>query len=136
MRETTVAFEAVSPLAFDDAVARARAALQDEGFGVITEIDVAKTVKTKLGIDRTPYLILGACHAPSAHRAIETAPDVGVLLPCNVTVSVEGGVTVVRAMNPAVVLGLLARPDLAPLGEFVGAALRRVVAACEHLAST
>lgn len=131
MRETSVAYEVVSPLSFDAAVAKARQALAADGFGVITEIDVKATIKNKLGIDREPYLILGACHAPSAHQALSVAPEVGVLLPCNVTVSVEGGRTVVRTMRPDSVLGILGLPELAPLGEHVGAALRRVVTACQ-----
>jgi uncharacterized protein (DUF302 family) len=132
MRETQVAFETVSALGFVDAVKRAREALAREGFGVLTEIDVQATMRAKLGVERDPYLILGACHPPSAHRALGASPEVGVLLPCNVTVSVEGGRTVVRAMNPAGVLGIIGNAELAPVGEFVGAALRRVVAACER----
>ena len=128
---TAVAFEAISPLSFDDAVARARELLAAEGFGVITEIDVKATFKKKLDVDVPPYLILGACHAPSANRALETAPEVGVLLPCNVTVSVEKGKTVVRAMNPEKVLAIVGKPALAPIGAEVGEALRRVVAGCE-----
>jgi uncharacterized protein (DUF302 family) len=131
MRETNVAFEGLSPVPFAEAVTRAREALAGEGFGVLTEIDVQATLKAKLGVERAPYVILGACHAPSAHRALEAAPEVGVLLPCNVTVSVEGDRTVVRAMKPASVLGVIGKPELAPIGEHVGEALRRVVAACE-----
>ena len=130
MRETQVAFEVVSRLEYADAVQKARAALAAEGFGVLTEIDVQATMKAKLGVEREPYLILGACHPPSAHQALAAAPEVGVLLPCNVTVSVEGGRTVVRAMNPQGVMSMIANPGLEPVGEFVGAALRRVVAAC------
>ena len=131
MKESKVAFESVSPLSFVEAVSRAREALAREGFGVLTEIDVQATLKAKLGVDREPYLILGACNPPSAHRALSAAPEVGVLLPCNVTVSVEGGKTVVRAMNPEGVLGIIGQPELAEVGEYVGAALRRVVASCE-----
>ena len=131
MRETNVAFEGLSPVSFAEAVTRAREALAGEGFGVLTEIDVQATIKAKLGVERAPYVILGACHAPSAHRALEAAPEVGVLLPCNVTVSVEGGRTVVRAMKPASVMSVIGKPELAPIGEHVGEALRRVVAACE-----
>ena len=130
MQITTVAYEAVSSLSFDDAVARVREALASEGFGVVTEIDVAATIKSKLGVEWEPYVILGACHAPSAHQALTVAPEVGVLLPCNVTVSVENGRTVVRAMRPDSVLGLLRLPELAPVGEVVGATLRRVLVAC------
>ena len=130
MRETLVAFEVESKLGFGEAVQRARTALAAEGFGVLTEIDVQATMKAKLGVEREPYLILGACHPPSEHQALGVAPEVGVLLPCNVTVSVENGRTVVRAMNPESVLGIIGNAELAPVGEHVGAALRRVVAAC------
>lgn len=130
MGTTGVAFEVVSKLSYGDAVARVREALAREGFGVLTEIDVQATLKTKLGVEMEPYLILGACHPPSAHRALEAAPEVGVLLPCNVTVSVEGGRTVVRAMNPSPVMGVIGKPELASVGEHVGAALLRVAASC------
>lgn len=111
-------------------VERARAALAANGFGVLTEIDVQATLKKKLDVDREPYLILGACHPPSAHRALTAVPEVGVLLPCNVTVSVEGGTTVIRAMDPASVMGLVGAPKLASVGEEIGGRLRRVLDAC------
>jgi uncharacterized protein (DUF302 family) len=132
MKETNVAFEALSPLSFADSVARARLALATEGFGVLTEIDVQATMRAKLGVEGEPYVILGACHPPSAHHALTRAPEVGVLLPCNVTVSVERGATVVRAMRAEAVLGVVGKPELAEVGAHVGAALRRVVAACEN----
>jgi len=132
MRQTKVAFETESPLDFPAAVERCRSALAAEGFGVLTEIDVQATLKKKLGVDRPPYVILGACHPPSAHRALEAEPQVGVLLPCNVTVSVESGKTVVRAMDPAGVMGLIARPELASIATEVGAALRRVLDAASR----
>ena len=132
MRAGKVSFEAVVSMSFENAVARCRELLALEGFGVITEIDVQATMKKKLGVDVTPYLILGACHAPSAHRALTAVPEVGVLLPCNVTVSVEGGATVVRAMNPIVVLGMVAEPSLAEVGLGVATALKRVVGGCEQ----
>ena len=130
MNDSPIAFQTTSPLPFDETVARAREALAKEGFGVLTEIDVKATLKKKLDVDREAYLILGACHPPSAHRALEAAPEVGVLLPCNVTVSVEDGTTVVRAMDPASVMGLVDSPELAAVGAEVGAKLRRVVDAC------
>jgi len=129
VKESAVAYEARTELTFDQAVERCREALAREGFGVLTEIDVKATLKKKLDVDRDPYLILGACHPPSAHRALTAAPEAGVLLPCNVTVSVEDGGTVVRAMNPEAALGLLDNPVLAEVAREVGAALRRVVAA-------
>ncbi len=123
----SVAFETSTALGFEAAVARCREELAKEGFGVLTEIDVQATMKRKLDVDREPYLILGACHPPSAHRALTARPEVGVLLPCNVTVSREGGRTVVRAMNPESAMTLLGDPVVAEVAEEVGAALRRVV---------
>lgn len=125
----SVAYEARTALPFDQAVERCREALAREGFGVLTEIDVKATLKKKLGVDREPYLILGACHPPSAHRALSAVPEVGVLLPCNVTISVEEGKTVVRAMNSEVALALLPHPVLKEVAHEVGEALQRVVAA-------
>jgi uncharacterized protein (DUF302 family) len=132
MKVTQVAYEAESALGFAEAVKAAREALAKEGFGVLAEIDVQAAMKAKLGVEREPYLILGACHPASAHAALAASPEVGVLLPCNVTVSVEGGRTVVRAMNPQGAMGMVANPALLPVGEHVGAALRRVVAALER----
>jgi len=134
VNETVVAFEVFSPLSFPEAVTRVREELAKEGFGVLTEIDVQATMKAKLGIEGQPYVILGACNPPSAHRALTAAPEVGVLLPCNVTVSVEGGKTVVRAMNPGSVMGIIGNRDLEPIGEHVASALRRVLVACEKKA--
>jgi uncharacterized protein (DUF302 family) len=130
MKDSPIAFQTTSSLPFDAAVARAREAIAKEGMGVLTEIDVQATLKKKLDVDRSPYLILGACHPPSAHRSLTAVPEVGVLLPCNVTVSVEDGTTVVRAMDPASVMGLVASPELAAVGAEVAAKLRRVVEAC------
>lgn len=131
MRETAVAYETETALSYDDAVARCRDALAREGFGVLTEIDVQATLKKKLDVDREPYIILGACHPPSAHRALSAVPQVGVFLPCNVTVSREDGKTVVRAMSTEAALGLLDNPVLDEVASEVGAALRRVVKAVE-----
>ena len=129
MNPQKVAFSIVTDLSFEEAVQRCRKALAEEGFGVLTEIDVQATFKKKLDVDRPPYIILGACHPPSAYKALTAAPEVGVLLPCNVTVSVEEGQTVVRAMNPGVALGVLQAEGLAEVAEDVGEALRRAVQA-------
>ena len=127
----SVAYETRSSRSFEETVELCRELLAREGFGVLTEIDIQGALKQKLGVDRPSYVILGACHPPSAHRALNAMPEVGVLLPCNVTVSSEEGEVCVRAMNPRAVLGVLENPDLEQVGEEVGAALERVIAAVD-----
>ena len=127
LTDTAYTLSGTTSLSFDDAVAGVRATLNDEGFGVLTEIDVQATLKKKLDVDREPYLILGACHPPSAHRALTAEPSVGVLLPCNVTISIEDGGTVIRAMNPEAAMTMIGNPEVGAVAREVGTALRRVV---------
>lgn len=112
---------------FQDTIEQVTDALRDEGFGVLTDIDVAATLKAKLGIDTKPYRILGACNPQLAHRAIEAEPDIGALLPCNVVVrdGAPGCVDVVF-MDPASVLGLVSKPGLEPIAKEVRERLVRV----------
>jgi uncharacterized protein (DUF302 family) len=116
-------------LDFDDADRRVRAALEEEGFGVLTEIDVKATLKEKLDEDFRRYEILGACNPPLAHMALEADGDIGLLLPCNVVVqeTTDGGGTVVEAVDPVVQLGVADSEDLPPLAEEVRARLIRVL---------
>jgi uncharacterized protein (DUF302 family) len=113
---------------FETALARVTAALKAEGFGVLTEIDVKETLEKKLGVDFRPYKILGACNPPLAHRALSVAPEVGLLLPCNVTVAqVEDGVAEVSLVDPLALLGVVVNVELRPVAEEAAARLDRVV---------
>jgi len=116
-------------MGYDQAVAAVTQALAKEGFGVLTEIDVAATLKKKLGIDRAPYKILGACNPQFAHRALEAEPQIGALLPCNVVVREEGGKTIVEFMDPDAVLTLVDRPEVGKIAAEVRARLQRVMGA-------
>ncbi|MEU7025073.1 DUF302 domain-containing protein [Streptomyces sp. NPDC046275] len=113
-------------LPFAEAVDRVRAALAEQGFGILTEIDVQATLKTKIGAEMEDYLILGACNPPLAHRALEADRHIGLLLPCNVVVRAaeEPGRTVVEAMDPQLMVSVTDRPELAPVAEEAGARLR------------
>lgn len=115
---------------YDAALARVTEALKTEGFGVLTEIDVQATLKQKLGVNFRPYRILGACNPPLAHRALTIAPEVGLLLPCNVTVSLAAdGMVEVSLVDPLAMLGVVANPALQPIAAEARARLERVAAA-------
>ena len=116
-------------LHYERAVERTREELVKEGFGVLTEIDVKATLRQKLNEDFRPYIILGACNPPLAHRALSSELDIGVFLPCNVIVyeAEERGKSVVAAIDPEVSLARAGNETLRPLAEDVKARLRRVL---------
>lgn len=117
---------------FATAQARVIEALKVEGFGVLTEIDVKETLKKKLDVDFRPYKILGACNPSLAYKALSTAPEVGLLLPCNVTVyQVKEGVTDVSLVDPLAMLGVIEHPDLKPVADEALRRLDRVAAALQ-----
>lgn len=112
---------------FDEAIESVTEALKTEGFGVLTEIDVQATLKAKLDIDRRPYRILGACNPHYAHQAIDAEPHIGLLLPCNVVVQeAEDKSIEVSFMDPAAVLDLVGRDEIAEVAQEVRARLQRV----------
>jgi len=116
-------------LPFAEAVERVRAELKLEGFGVLCEIDVQQTLHDKLGVDREPYVILGACNPPLAHQALQAEPELGVLLPCNVVVYQQGDVTCISAIDAERMLSLVDNDGLAPIAADIRDRLRRVVEA-------
>ncbi|WP_280461366.1 DUF302 domain-containing protein [Nocardia carnea] len=112
---------------FDEAVARTRTALSEQGFGVLTEIDMQATLKAKLGEEMEEYLILGACNPPLAHRAVSVDRQIGLLLPCNVVVRRDptaADTVIVEAMNPDIMVEVTAEPALNPVAAEAATKLR------------
>jgi uncharacterized protein (DUF302 family) len=115
-------------LSYEEADARVREALQKEGFGILSEIDVAATLKKKLDVDFPKYEILGACNPPLAHQALQAEPDIGLLLPCNVVVrALPDGRTTVEALDPVIQLGVADNAALGPLAKDVRDRMSRVI---------
>jgi uncharacterized protein (DUF302 family) len=104
------------------------AALAEEGFGILTRIDVQATFKAKIDVDRDPYVILGACNPTLAHQAISADVDLGALLPCNVVLRAVDGSVAVRVMDPKAVLGIVGNPLVEEAGAMARAKLKKVVA--------
>jgi uncharacterized protein (DUF302 family) len=120
---------------YEDALENVIAALTTEGFGVLTEIDVKDTLKKKLGVDFRKYKILGACNPPLAYQALQIASQVGLLLPCNVTVAeTEAGGVEVSLVDPLSMLGVIDDPRLQPVAEEARLRLGRVAAALKGAA--
>jgi uncharacterized protein (DUF302 family) len=123
-------FGKVVPMDFEQAVDGVIKALKAEGFGVLSDIDVQATLKTRLSTDMPPYRILGACNPPLAHRALSAEPSIGLLLPCNVVVRQdESGTVHVELMDPNAVLTLVDNPAVQTLAKEVRERLDRVLAA-------
>jgi uncharacterized protein (DUF302 family) len=138
MDETTYGLRVCVPLAYDAAVERTTAALKEEGFGVLTSIDVKQTLKQKLDADFRKYVILGACNPPLAYRALQAEVDIGLLLPCNVIVYESGPEqTVVAAMAPMPMIGLVqGNPKLGDVAREADERLRRVLTSVEARAGS
>ena len=120
-------------LGFADAVSRVREELVNEGFGVLCEIDVQATLKQKLGVEREPYLILGACNPSLAHRALEAEPELGALLPCNVVVYTQEGETHIAAIDAEQMLAIVGNDELEGTAREVR---RRLSAVVDRVADT
>lgn len=119
-------YNATTDLAFDEVVSRVRDAFKEQGFGILTEINIQTTLEEKLGVKTEPYVILGACNPAFAHRALEAEPGVGVFLPCNVVVRRSGARTVIEAMDPAVMRPFFQAPEL---DQLIGDVAPRIEAA-------
>ncbi len=134
MSTPTYAMIRTVDLSYEEADRRIRAALEAQGFGILTEIDVRATLKKRLDADVPAYEILGACMAPLAHQAILAEPDIGLLLPCNLVVRATDDPrrTIVEALDPAIQLGIAAAPALAPLADQVR---DRIVRALDEVAA-
>lgn len=112
---------------YDDTVPAVRAALAAEGFGILTEIDVQQTFKSKLDLDVEPQVILGACNPQLAHRALQAEPAIGALLPCNVVVRANGARTIIEALDPALIAEIPDNPALRPVAAEAGERIQRAL---------
>ncbi len=132
MEKTRYAYRTTIDASYEDAIEKTTAALQAEGFGVLTEIDVKATLKKKLDVDFRKYIILGACNPPIAHQALNVEIEVGLLLPCNVIVyETDDGKTTVSAIDPVAQLGVAGAPHLSEAAETVAHKLKRVIESLE-----
>ena len=120
-------YKKIVNLPYKEAVDRTKEELKAEGFGVLTEIDVKKTLKEKLGVDLDNYIILGACHPQSAYEALQKETDIGLMLPCNVVVYEKDGQTFVSAIIPTVAMSMVDNESLRDLAVQIDEKLQRVV---------
>ena len=114
---------------FEEVIDRTKAALAQRGFGVLSEIDVAATLKKKIGADMEPYVILGACNPTFAHQALQREPDLGLLLLCNVVVMQKGGKTYVKAIDAGAMLGVTGNTELVGVAGEVDSLLKETLSA-------
>jgi uncharacterized protein (DUF302 family) len=122
------AFSTILNASYEEAISRVTNVLKEEGFGVLTEIDVKETLKKKLGVDFRKYVILGACNPPYAHRTLQADLDVGLLLPCNVIVyETDDKKTYVSAFNPVSALEIMKSDVLRKIAEEVSEKLKKVI---------
>ena len=130
------AFQISTPLSFDESIAKATSFLKDEGFGILTEIDVTKTLKEKINVDFKPFRILGACNPAFAHRTLSAVPEISTLLPCNVVVWDEGTHRVVTAMDPMIMSKIISNPEVEEVATQVAQKLRNVLTRLEELSAS
>lgn len=124
----TYHFSKTLQLPFETAISRVTEALKQEGFGILTEIDVQQTLKKKLDVDFRPYRILGACNPPLAYQALQAEDKIGTMLPCNVVVQeLESGVVEVSAVDPVASMTAIKNPKLGAVAQTVQAKLRKVI---------
>jgi len=125
--DTRYGFRAELEIPYDEAIERVTAALKEEGFGILTQIDVKATLKQKIDADFRRYIILGACNPMLANQALNTELEIGLLLPCNVIVYERDGGSVVSIADPEIMMQATANEALAPIGGEAAARLRRVL---------
>ena len=125
--DTSYGRSVTTALSFDGAIERAKALLKDEGFGLLCEIDVSKTLHEKIGADFRPYRILGACNPRLAHSALQEEPQLGLLLPCNVVVQEREGRTIVSAVDARTLLSLVGNAELKEVADDVNVRFGRVL---------
>jgi len=128
---TPYGFGTTLQIPYEEAVPRVKEALKADGFGVLTEIDVRRTMREKLGAEMEPYIILGACNPPLAHRALKQEPEIGLLLPCNVVVRSEGEGSRIVIADPQAMPGIVGNEELNAVAEEAKRRLQRVVASLE-----
>lgn len=119
-------------LPYEQAIEKVTSALKEEGFGVMTEIDVQATLKQKLDVDFRKYMILGACNPSLAHEALKVENEIGLLLPCNVIVYEDDGKSVVSIVDPVSMFGVVKNPDLDSVAEEARARLQRVIKSLQN----